>query len=265
VERTIPSSNPLRPSRVGAIAIYLAFAAIMMQTLIRVTNSEALYWYGSLSFAYFLLYSLALWRTKPLGHLIHIYFAFQSIIIIKMLSLDPEIDVVTGLFSLLLYQVATLLRGHVRRLWLGIIISLTLGSLMFYMGALQGLAYGMTPAAAGIALAFLVIANQEIETARTKSQALITKLESSHLQLQAYTGQVEELATLEERNRLLRELHDTVSQTIFSISLTTRAAQILLEQRSEQVKPYLEELQTMTNNALSELRSMVVRLRPEAE
>ncbi len=265
MKRTNTSSNPLRPSRVGAIAIYLAFAAIVMQTLIRVTSSEALYWYESLFFAYFLLYSLALWRTKPLGHLIHIYFAFQSIIIIMMLSLDPEIDVVTGLFSLLLYQVATLLKGYVRWLWLSIIISLTIGSLMFYMGALQGLAYGMTPAAAGIALAFLVIANQEIEMARNEGQTLITKLESSHVQLQAYADRVEELATLEERNRLVRELHDTVSQTIFSISLTTRSAQILLEKRPEQVKPYLEKLQSMTNSALSELRSMVIRLRPEAE
>jgi signal transduction histidine kinase len=83
--------------------------------------------------------------------------------------------------------------------------------------------------------------------------------------LQSYAGQVEELAAVEERNRLARELHDSVSQTIFSITLNTRAAQILLERNPAGVKPQLEQLQKLTQNALVQMRSLIAQLRPKSD
>jgi NarL family two-component system sensor histidine kinase LiaS len=262
LEETNTTFNSLRPSKVGAIAIYLAFAAIVMQILVRVTKDETLYWYIGLLIAYLLLYTLALWRTESPGSFTHLYLVLQSIIILTLLSFDPNIDVVNGLFALLSYQVATLFTGRIRWLWLLVLISLTLGSLMYFLGAIQGVAQGLTPTAGGIALAFVVIANQEIKIARAESRVLIAKLEKSRQQLQIYADQVEDLATIEERNRLARELHDAISQTMFSITLTTRSSQMLVEQDPGKAKPLLEELQTLTNTALADMRSLIVKLRP---
>jgi signal transduction histidine kinase len=257
------TSGDFTPSIVGAIAIYTAFVAIMLQTLVRVTSQDSIPWYLGLFAAYLILFSLTLWRPYQNTLLLYVYLCIQSAVIFALLSLNPSSDVVTGLFALLSYQIARFFTGRDRWLWLSLIIVGIIGSLMFYHGGIWSLAHGMTPAGAGIALAFLVIANQEAAEARRESEAIFKQLERSHAQLQAYADQVEHLAALEERNRLARELHDTVSQTIFSISLTTRSTQILLKQNPDQVRSHLEEIQALTSSALAELRSMVARLRPD--
>ena len=67
---------------------------------------------------------------------------------------------------------------------------------------------------------------------------------------------------MQERNRLARELHDTVSQLIFSINLTTRSAQLLLKKEPARVADQLNRLQEMTADALAQLRSLISQLRP---
>ena len=109
--------------------------------------------------------------------------------------------------------------------------------------------------------AFLIV-NHEIETARMKSQTLLKELQETHQQLELYASQVEELTAMQERNRLARELHDTVSQLIFSINLTTRSAQLLLQRDPAQVPKHLNRLQQMTTDALAQLRSLITQLRP---
>ena len=91
---------------------------------------------------------------------------------------------------------------------------------------------------------------------------MLSELQETHRQLQAYADQVEELATIEERSRLARELHDSVSQTLFSIVLNTRSAQILQERNPARVKPQLEQLQELTQNTLAQMRSLIAQLRP---
>lgn len=74
--------------------------------------------------------------------------------------------------------------------------------------------------------------------------------------------QVEQMAVTAERERLARELHDSVSQTIFSIRLTAQAARLLLEREPARVPALVERLQTMTSDALATLRSLIAALRP---
>jgi signal transduction histidine kinase len=59
--------------------------------------------------------------------------------------------------------------------------------------------------------------------------ALLADLQQANQKLQAYALQVQELAAANERNRLARELHDSVTQTIFGLTLSAQAARILLE------------------------------------
>jgi signal transduction histidine kinase len=116
--------------------------------------------------------------------------------------------------------------------------------------------------AAEIVVPALLIVNHERETARKRSQALLDKLQQTHQRLQLYASQVEELAAVQERNRLARELHDTVSQHIFAINLTARSAQLLLRKDPARVPDQLHHLQETTTDALSQLRSLITKLRP---
>ena len=257
------SRKPLKPSRTAVIAVYLAFAAGLARTLASTTTQDLWPWYLGLHGVFLVLFTAVLWRPGMRAELLHLTFAFQSALVLALLSLDPEVDFVTALFALLSYQAALVFTGPSRWMWVGLFVLLMCGSLMFYLGPLQGLALGLMPSAVGVVLAAYVAANEEIERARAKSQAMLGELQETHRQLQAYADQVAEFATMEERNRLARELHDSVSQTMFSIVLNTRSAQILLERNPARIRSQLEQLQELTQNALAQMRSLIAQLRPK--
>src|SRR5436309_3831420 len=71
-----------------------------------------------------------------------------------------------------------------------------------------------------------------------------------------------ELSVVEERTRLARELHDSVSQTLFSISLVADAAATLVDRDTAKAKTQLEGLQEMARAATQEMRSLIFELRP---
>jgi signal transduction histidine kinase len=71
-----------------------------------------------------------------------------------------------------------------------------------------------------------------------------------------------ELSTVEERKRLARELHDSVTQTLFSIGLTAEAASELVEVDPARARAQLGQLQELTRAAMAEMRSLIFELRP---
>jgi signal transduction histidine kinase len=71
-----------------------------------------------------------------------------------------------------------------------------------------------------------------------------------------------ELSTLSERNRLALELHDAVSQRLFSLVLTAEAAGELLDRDASAARKQVEKLKLLAQQALDELRSLIFELRP---
>jgi signal transduction histidine kinase len=75
-----------------------------------------------------------------------------------------------------------------------------------------------------------------------------------------------ELSIVEERNRLARELHDSVTQKLFGLTLTAEAAATVIDRDPAEAKLQLQRLQQLTREAMEELRSLIFELRPpEAE
>jgi signal transduction histidine kinase len=71
-----------------------------------------------------------------------------------------------------------------------------------------------------------------------------------------------ELSVLSERNRLALELHDVVSQKLFSVMLTAEAVATQLDRDPANARGQLERLRTLSREALDELRSLILGLRP---
>jgi signal transduction histidine kinase len=71
-----------------------------------------------------------------------------------------------------------------------------------------------------------------------------------------------ELSIVEERNRLARELHDSVSQKLFGLVLSAESAATLLDRDGEEARAELERLRDLAQEAMEELRSLVFELRP---
>jgi signal transduction histidine kinase len=71
-----------------------------------------------------------------------------------------------------------------------------------------------------------------------------------------------ELSILSERNRLALELHDVVSQKLFSVMLTAEAASTQMDRDVVAARAQLERVRDITREALDELRSLILGLRP---
>ena len=76
-------------------------------------------------------------------------------------------------------------------------------------------------------------------------------------------GQAQELAILEERQRLARELHDSVSQALYGIVLSTRSARTLLQRDPIKLSQLLKSVYEQAEISLVEMRALIFELRPE--
>jgi signal transduction histidine kinase len=73
-----------------------------------------------------------------------------------------------------------------------------------------------------------------------------------------------ELSIVEERNRLARELHDAVTQKLFGLALAAESGAALIERDARQAAVQLELVRDLAREAMEELRSVIVHLRPAA-
>jgi two-component system, NarL family, sensor histidine kinase LiaS len=103
-------------------------------------------------------------------------------------------------------------------------------------------------------------------TARDRSEDELGQLARHLNQMAAQLREVvavrQELATLEERNRLARDLHDTVKQQVFAASLQLGAASELLSRDPEAAKARIEDARKLTGNVQKELTVLLNELRP---
>lgn len=101
----------------------------------------------------------------------------------------------------------------------------------------------------------------DAEAAREKAQRLANELEGANHQLAAYAAQAEELATTKERNRLAREIHDSLGHYLTVINVQIEAARMIMAQQPEQASDALNKAQTLTQEGLSAIRQSVATLR----
>jgi PAS domain S-box-containing protein len=99
----------------------------------------------------------------------------------------------------------------------------------------------------------------EIDLAVSLADQAALAIENAQLR-----SQVAQSAIAAERDRLARDLHDAVTQTLFSTSLIAEVLPRIWEQNPEQGRARLEEIRTLTRGALAEMRSLLMELRPSA-
>jgi signal transduction histidine kinase len=105
---------------------------------------------------------------------------------------------------------------------------------------------------------------------RASEQKLEARVEARTRSLQNVLDENEALrlkaidaATLAERSRLARELHDSVAQAVYGIALGTRAAQSIHAGGSGDIAQPLEYIVTLSETALAEIRALIFEMKPE--
>jgi signal transduction histidine kinase len=186
-----------------------------------------------------------------------IYFVLQILNVLFLLLYIPPFDYFAILFVPLVVQAFWLLARRTAFILTGLFIILSTLCLVDSFGWWEGLGYSLTYTAVFIFLIVVCLMTLRAEEAQRQSQALLSELRTTHQKLQAYAQQVEELAAAQERSRLARELHDSVTQTIFSMTLTAQSARILLERDPTRIAGQLDHLQALAQSALAEMRSLI--------
>jgi signal transduction histidine kinase len=252
-----------RPGWWAAAALYLFYAAVLLRTLGFDKVRPRLPIYVALELAYLLLFTMVLWWPPRRPLLRHLYFLLQLLLVLGLQSMRLRFDFIIVLYIPLSFQTALLLAQRARWAWVAAFLLMSCIPLVIALGLLPGLAVALLPMTVCIILPAYVTESQAIESGLAKNQALLAELQSVNRRLTEYAGQVEQLSAIQERNRLARELHDSVSQNIFGISMHTRAARILLERDADELRPQLVQLRVLTQEALEEMRGLIKHLRPQ--
>lgn len=209
---------------------------------------------------YALLYSLEPWLSKHFHGHKYVYFPFQTALVILLSNVRPFLDFQSLLYFPVWILVFRTFSRQTTLAWTAFYIILLSTTLILGMGLLHGFVNLLNFLAVGAFLISYDFLYGRTQADQAESQRLLANLEVAHQRLQEQAAQAEELAAARERNRLARELHDSVSQVIFSITLTSQSTRLLLKRDPARVRGQIQRLQEMTSSALTQLRSLIAEL-----
>jgi signal transduction histidine kinase len=203
--------------------------------------------------AYALLYRLV-FRAGRYEKNPALYFGAQFLVLLLLLLLRaPFVDGINFVFLMVSIQAALVLTRNAASLWIAAYF-LAVSAYSFLTSGVDGFF------AAAFYLVVYIICGvfgrilQQAELARQHNQQLIEELQSTQQKLQ-------ELAVVEERNRLARDLHDSVKQQVFAISMQLSAARTALSD-SDKAHSSVVEAERLAQQAGAELTTLINALRP---
>lgn len=205
------------------------------------------------------------WVTKRGAIKTALYLGCQMLFTFSLALQSPFLDYFLLLFVILSAQAMFLLQPRRGLYWIGAFTTVTAVALFYGQGWPAGVPFLLMYSAAYLFVGSYALVTIQAETGRQESQRLLAELQAAHHQLQQYANQVKTLTVIEERQRLARDLHDSVTHTLFSINLTAEAARMLYSQDPARLEKPLTQLQTLAQSALAELRSLIFELRPLTE
>jgi signal transduction histidine kinase len=246
------------------IATYLIYATILVRTL---SWHYAVAPVPSAVVVLLVVYGLVLASEAALarrlaGYALP-YLLVQSGLTFTILLIAPaEIDFLFLLFIPLAFQAVMFYQRRVGFLWIGAFnLARAVPLLLDRNLSLDDGVGILLFAGLGWVVGNYAHLTRRAELAWQKNQQLLGELQGAHRQLQDYAAQVEGFAAVQERGRLARELHDSVTQTLFSMNLTVQAATLLAGKDSLQVAAQLDRLQELAGSALGEIQVLASQLR----
>ncbi len=109
------------------------------------------------------------------------------------------------------------------------------------------------------AIVFVAVFTQSL----VNEQKARVELAAANQKLRDYAAQVEELATTQERNRLAREIHDGLGHYLTAVNIQIKAAQSVVEQNPALAQEALNNAQSLTQEALADVRRSISALRAD--
>lgn len=210
------------------------------------------------------IYGYAWARNSESLKLALVYFAVQIVVAAILLVLARSAAIILAMLPLAGQSVVLLPRRWTYAvcavMWLGVVVPLTI-SAGPGAGAVLGIFF-----LAGIV--FVVVITQlavNEQRARSEVERLVAELKDANDKLHQYAAKVEELATVNERNRLAREIHDSLGHYLTVVIVQIEAATAVMETDRERSLDGLRKAQALAQKGLAEVRRSVTALRASNE
>lgn len=244
------------------LATGFLFAAVALRSAFAFQTSPVLGQIFLLLVAYLLAFigNIVLAGRHPGFSVVPISLEF---LLVLTLLLTTEGDFFAILFAILCMQAMEQFSPRLGGAFIGLGAVLTFLTLLGPLGVFQALALAVGVSAVSVFAGAFLLASRRAGAAREKNLALAGELQEANRRLQVFTQQQEQLAAARERQHLARELHDSITQTIFSMNLTTQSALLLLDREPAGVAAQLERLDQLAGSALAEMQLLISRLAPE--
>ena len=189
-----------------------------------------------------------------------IYLALQIGIGATLLSLARSPVIMFAMLPLA-GQAVVLMSRHVMFaacavMWLLLVVPMTI-----FIGWRPALVLGVFFLAGIVFVVVITELAVKEQRANREVKRLVTELQSANDKLRQYADQVEELATLKERNRLAREIHDSLGHYLTVVIVQIEAAMALIEKDRERSLDGLRKAQGLAQKGLAEVRESVAVLR----
>jgi signal transduction histidine kinase len=257
------------------LGLYLIFAAVVLRGLVRLANEPGFGQALVLLVCYGVLLVLTETQLIQRGALrlsrkvefwfSLVYLLLQTGLVVALLLVPPILDFFGFLFIPLCLQAVFLYGRRVGFVWIGLFALGMAGPMLIDE---KGWVFGLTMTVlnTGYCLLFSGYADQvqRSEAVRARNEQILGELWVAHQQLQGYAVQLEGLAVERERSRLARELHDSVTQTVFGMNLTVQSVRLLLEREPERAAGQLVRLEELAASAMGEVQALVSQLHPHS-
>jgi len=213
--------------------------------------------------AFTLLYWTERGVSQRFGAYLHLCLALQTALALSLLLLPPYHFFAAGLGIVLSAQAVMLLPRRQAYGWIGAITGALIFGLVRGHGLLDGLSLGLLYVVAFLFTGAYAAAVAAATASQERTAALLSDLQKAHDQLRAFANQAEQLAVVEERQRLARDLHDSVIQGLYGLILSAEgASRKLAEGQVGLVTERLHDIRQTAQSALDEMRSLIFELRP---
>ena len=193
-------------------------------------------------------------RTEAYYRNPNLYFGIQALVLTLTFMLgSSSTDAFNFLFLLLTIHTAVALPGKIAAVW-SVIYYAIVSSVVLLTRGLDGVYAALFYLIAYVLCGFFGHTLQQAEVARVRNQKLLDELQTAQQKLR-------ELAVIDERNRLARDLHDSVKQQVFAISMQLSAARTSLSV-TDKVYQSVTEAERLAQQAGAELTTLIRELRP---
>jgi signal transduction histidine kinase len=204
-------------------------------------------------------------RNNHSKNLITPYLVVQTGLTTALLVLNPNLTFYVLWFYVLTIEAVMAMERRYSMRWLITFIVLTVVILAILLPPAEALV--SVPVFLGGFFFFVTFANatQQANDARKESLRLLAKLKRTNRQLQDYAINAERLAVAEERNRLSREMHDTIGHRLTVSSVQLEGLQKLIYKEPTRAESMAVTVREQVREALQELRQAVATLRQPLE